>query len=61
MHEHVNVLVFPQLIFTVRSSGPPHNPNSVFTGAEDGSRGNARGGNNALDDNTKEILKVPVL
>ena len=60
-HEHVNFLVFPQLIFTVRSSGAPHNPNSVFTTAVDGSRGNTREGNNTPDDNTKEILKVPVL
>lgn len=46
-----------KLIFTVRSSGAPHNPNSVFTTAVDGSRGNTREGNNTPDDNTKEILK----
>jgi len=48
----------PQLIVSVRPSGPPHNPSKVFSGADDGNHGGASSSSATLGDDTEQILKV---
>ena len=48
-------IIIIQLIVTVRSSAPPHNPSSVLHGVADDLSGEGSG---SLNDDTRKVLKV---